>query len=147
MGCPFQMGCAKGKETKTITVSLKNQKQRQEIREQLATEEGAAKYRKRQTEAEPVFGQIKHNQQFHRFSLRGLPKITLGMGSSLCCPQFEKMGLYDRSTSKEKEENPSIGGFSSIQIKNIIHMMEKEKRELFSKSHFTDLLSQPLCLS
>jgi adenine-specific DNA glycosylase len=32
MGCPFQTDCAKGKETKTITVSLKNQKQRQEIR-------------------------------------------------------------------------------------------------------------------
>ncbi|MGX1901250.1 hypothetical protein ACT3HK_07780, partial [Thermolongibacillus altinsuensis] len=30
----------------------------------------------------------------------------------------------------------------SIQIKNIIHMMENEKRELFSKGHFTDLLRQ-----
>ncbi|WP_285518492.1 transposase, partial [Thermolongibacillus altinsuensis] len=41
-GCPFQSQCAKGKETKTITVSLQNQKQRQEIRQRLATEEGMA---------------------------------------------------------------------------------------------------------
>ncbi|TCL53329.1 transposase [Thermolongibacillus altinsuensis] len=79
-GCPFQSQCAKGKKRKTISVSLKNQKQRQEVRERLSTEEGAATYRKRQTEAEPVFGQIKHHQQFHRFSLRGLPKITLEWG-------------------------------------------------------------------
>lgn len=43
-------------------------------------EEGAATFRKRQIENEPVFGQIKHNQQFQRFLLRGLPKITLEWG-------------------------------------------------------------------
>ncbi len=28
LGCPFQETCAKGKETKSISVSVKNQKQR-----------------------------------------------------------------------------------------------------------------------
>jgi Transposase DDE domain len=45
-GCPFQAACTKDKDTKTIHVSLKKQ-QRQEIRERLSTEEGAATYRKR----------------------------------------------------------------------------------------------------
>lgn len=54
---------------------------------------------------------------------------------------------FQSQCAKEKEENPIIGGFSSIQIKNIIHMMENEKRELFSKGHFTDLLRQPPTLS
>ncbi|MED0895335.1 transposase, partial [Aneurinibacillus migulanus] len=39
-GCPFQASCAKGKETKRITVSMENQKQRKDVRERLATEEG-----------------------------------------------------------------------------------------------------------
>ncbi|MBB3854454.1 hypothetical protein GGR98_003777 [Parageobacillus caldoxylosilyticus] len=49
-GCPFRTACAKGKDTKTIRVSLKNQQQRQEIRKRLSTEEGAATYRRRHTE-------------------------------------------------------------------------------------------------
>ncbi|MDE8564150.1 transposase [Anoxybacillus rupiensis] len=51
--------------------------QRQGIRERLSTEEEAATYRKRTIEKDPVFGPIKYNQQFQRFWLRGLPKITL----------------------------------------------------------------------
>jgi transposase len=78
--CPFQSACAKDKETKSIQVSTENQRQRKEVRERLASEEGAQKYRKRKIEVEPVFGQIKHNQGFKRFSLRGLSKNTVEWG-------------------------------------------------------------------
>uniref|UniRef100_UPI000D3E295E IS1182 family transposase n=1 Tax=Peribacillus acanthi TaxID=2171554 RepID=UPI000D3E295E len=78
--CPFQTTCAKDKDTKTIQVSIENQKQRKEVRERLASEEGDQKYRKRKVDVEPVFGQIKHNQTFNRFSLRGLSKNTTDWG-------------------------------------------------------------------
>ena len=100
-GCPFQAACAKGKDTKTIRVSLKNQQQRQEIRERLSTEEGAATYRKRQIENEPVFGQIKHNQQFQRFLLRGLPKITLEWGLICAAHNLRKWAATTDPTRKK----------------------------------------------
>jgi transposase len=79
-GCPFQSSCAKDKDTKTISVSIKNQKQRQEVREKLSTEEGETKYKQRKIEVEPVFGQIKYNSHFQRFSLRGLSKNKVEWG-------------------------------------------------------------------
>jgi hypothetical protein len=38
--CPFQETCAKGKETKSIKVSVEIQKRRKVVRELLSTEEG-----------------------------------------------------------------------------------------------------------
>ncbi|PTQ56852.1 MAG: transposase (08) [Candidatus Carbobacillus altaicus] len=40
-GCSFQASCAKGKESKRITVSMENQKQRKDVQERLATEGGS----------------------------------------------------------------------------------------------------------
>ena len=64
---PFQFSCAKGKDAKSISVSMKNQKQRQEVREKLSSEDDEKKYKQRKMEVEPVFGQIKYNSYFQRF--------------------------------------------------------------------------------
>jgi hypothetical protein len=119
VGCPFQNECAKGKETKTFTVSLKNQKQRQEIRERLSTEEGAAAYRKRQTEVEPVFRKIKHNQQFQRFSLRGLSKMEWGL---ICVAHNLKnwAAPADPSRKKRRKSKNREGSLSKKYINNQI---------------------------
>ena len=90
MGCPFQETCTKGKETKTITISIENQKQRKEVRERLATAEGQALYSQRKIDVEPVFGNIKHNHFFQRFSLRGLSKNTVEWGLVCAAHNFRK---------------------------------------------------------
>ncbi|PGT87752.1 transposase, partial [Bacillus sp. AFS040349] len=101
-GCPFQKTCAKGKEQKTITISLENQRQRKEIRERLQSEEGRKLYSQRKCDVESVFGQIKHNQQFRRFSMRGLQKNTIEWGL-LCvahnCKKMQK--AIKRNKAKE----------------------------------------------
>lgn len=71
---------AKGKDTKTVQVSIVNQKQRKEVRDRLSSAEGDQKYRQRKIDVEPVFGQVKHNMEFKRFSLRGLSKNTTDWG-------------------------------------------------------------------
>jgi transposase len=48
---------------------------RRAMREQLTGQTGAALYRQRQHTVEPVFGQIKHNHHFRRFSRRGLSAV------------------------------------------------------------------------
>lgn len=103
-GCPFQTSCAKGKETKRITVSMKNQKQRKDVRERLATEEGKRKYSQRKIEVEPVFGQIKHNRQFQRFSLRGLSKTTTEWGLICAAHNLKKWETHTKQKQKGTKE-------------------------------------------
>nr|WP_311975185.1 transposase [Anoxybacillus rupiensis] len=71
------------------------------MQEQLSAEEGAATYRKRSIEKEPVFGPIQHNQQFQRFWLRGLPKITLEWG--LICAAHH-LGKWTTTTDPPKKK-------------------------------------------
>jgi transposase len=97
LNCPFQTSCAKDKDTKTVQVSIENQKQRKEVRERLTSEEGDQKYRKRKIDVEPVFGQIKHNQEFKRFVLRGLSKNTTDWGLICVAHNLKKW----ESTSKK----------------------------------------------
>ena len=49
---------------------------RQEMLQRLETESGAAAFAKRKTTVEPVFGNLKANLRFRRFSTRGLPAVT-----------------------------------------------------------------------
>ena len=45
------------------------------MQHKLRTEAGRAAYRRRKVIVEPVFGQIKEQRGFRRFSLRGLEKV------------------------------------------------------------------------
>ena len=49
---------------------------RAQMLQQLGTPEGAAAFAKRKTTVEPVFGQIKHNLRYRRFTRRGLDAVT-----------------------------------------------------------------------
>ncbi|PAE23645.1 MULTISPECIES: IS1182 family transposase [Bacillaceae] len=99
-GCPFQLTCAKDKDTKTVQVSIGNQKQREEVRKRLASEDGARKYRNRKIDVEPVFGQIKHNRKFSRFSLRGLSKNSTDWGLICVAHNLKKWDERRKNTIK-----------------------------------------------
>lgn len=103
-GCPFLDHCAKGKETKTIIVSMKNQEQRKEVRERLETEEGDKLYRRRKIEVEPVFGHIKYNRGFNRFTLKGLSKTTLEWGLLSIAHNLLKWETHKKTKEKYDQE-------------------------------------------
>ena len=102
-GCPFQSSCAKEKETKSISLSVENQKQRKEVRERLSTEEGNQKYRQRKIDVEPVFGQIKHNNHFQRFSLRGLSKNRVEWGLVCVAHNLKKWETQSQKQQKRSK--------------------------------------------
>ena len=58
----------------------------------LATPEGAAAYARRKTIAEPVFGNIKSNQGYRRFSVRGLRAV--GSEWKLMCATHNLLKLW-----------------------------------------------------
>ncbi len=53
---------------------------RQQVREQLASESGAALMKRRGIEVESVFGHLKEDRRFRRFLLRGLEKVKTEWG-------------------------------------------------------------------
>nr|WP_257129255.1 transposase [Bacillus toyonensis] len=51
-----------------------------ELKANLWSDEATQIYTKRKTKVESVFGHIKSNRSFRRFSLRGVAKVTMEFG-------------------------------------------------------------------
>lgn len=76
-GCPMRGQCHKAKEDRIIEVNHRLNKLRAKARERLISETGLYHRSKRPIEVEAVFGQMKSNNRFNRFSMRGLEKIDV----------------------------------------------------------------------
>lgn len=72
--------CHKAKGNRRIEVNHNLNRLRQIAREKLLSEEGIFHRGKRPIEPEAVFGQIKSNNKFNRFTLRGLDKVEIEFG-------------------------------------------------------------------
>ena len=79
-GCPMRGQCHKGKGERIINVNHTLNRLRDKARRLLHSEKGIMHRKKRPVEVEAVFGQIKFNNKFRRFTLRGLDKVTLEFG-------------------------------------------------------------------
>ena len=64
---------------------------REQARTNLLSEHGKAMRIQRNVEVESVFGQIKHNMHFRRFSLRGLEKVKTEWGLICIAHNMQKL--------------------------------------------------------
>ena len=78
--CPLKPKCTKAKGNRRIQFSPKLQRYRQQAKDNLLSEQGVALRQKRSVEPETVFGDIKFNRSFRRFSLRKLNKVATEWG-------------------------------------------------------------------
>jgi hypothetical protein len=78
--CPLKPKCTKAKGNRRIQFSFKLHRYRQQAKDNLLSEQGLALRQKRSIEPETVFGDIKFNRGFRRFSLRGLKKVETEWG-------------------------------------------------------------------
>lgn len=78
--CELRKNCHKSKNNRKIKVSPKLNKYKDRVRKNLLSEEGEKLRKKRPIEVESVFGQIKYNMKFSRFSLRGIKNVELEFG-------------------------------------------------------------------
>lgn len=79
-GCPMRSGCHKSADNRKIELNHKLLNYRKQAREKLISEEGLYHRSKRPIEPEAVFGHIKFNNKFNRFTLRGLDKVEIEFG-------------------------------------------------------------------
>ncbi len=64
---------------------------REQAKNNLLSEQGKALRVQRNVEVESVFGQIKHNMRFRRFSLRGLEKAKTEWGLVCIAHNMQKL--------------------------------------------------------
>lgn len=78
-GCPMRGPCHKAEGDRIIQRSPKLIRYKQRVKELLTSEAGLEK-RKQRWQVEAVFGNIKQNKGFRRFSVRGIEKAATEMG-------------------------------------------------------------------
>uniref|UniRef100_UPI001BDEFF81 transposase n=1 Tax=Bacillus sp. SM2101 TaxID=2805366 RepID=UPI001BDEFF81 len=91
--CPFRSLCTKAKEgnNRKLMVNEKWEQQKEYVRAKLSEEKTSAIYRKRKIDVEPVFGFLKANLCFSRFSVRGKSKVENEMGIALMAVNLNKI--------------------------------------------------------
>jgi hypothetical protein len=93
-GCPFADKCKKSiDKNRTILVNGKLERYKQLMRKNLRTHKGDKLKRRRGQEVESCFGDLKMNQGFRRFGLRGKEKVKTEAGILIISHNIRKIHL------------------------------------------------------
>jgi transposase len=79
-GCPLRGQCHKAKGNRRLEVNFRLKELKQKANELLMSEKGLYHRSRRPIEPEAVFGQLKFNNKFNRFTLKGLNKVNIEFG-------------------------------------------------------------------
>src|SRR5699024_7634472 len=90
--CPLRSHCTKAKEgnNRRWFINKKWEEQKEYIRTKLSEEETGDIYKKRKIDVEPVFGFLKANLSFSRFSDRGKSKVENELAYALMTVKLRK---------------------------------------------------------
>jgi hypothetical protein len=91
--CPLKPECTRAKHNRHLCVSFRLRRFREQARNNLLSEQGKALRIQRNIEVESVFGHIKHNMHFRRFSLRGLEKVKTEWGLVCIAHNMQKLAV------------------------------------------------------
>ena len=92
-GCPVAEHCKKGIGNRTITVNPRLERYKAQARANLESDTGKALRKQRGVDVESVFGDIKMNQAYTTFRLRGREKVNLEFGLLRMAHNIKKMAL------------------------------------------------------
>jgi len=79
-GCGYRSHCTKSNYGRSIQRNERMLRLKRMAKDQLASDEGKRLMHRRAHEVETVFGQLKGNQGFRRFRLRGTDKVSVEWG-------------------------------------------------------------------
>ncbi|HPQ22137.1 MAG TPA: IS1182 family transposase [Saprospiraceae bacterium] len=90
-GCPLQGLCTKGQSNRMIHRNANLEGYKKKARENLCSAQGIQLRQKRNVDVEPIFGHLKYNRGFNRFTLRGIEKIKVEFGLLAIAHNLKKM--------------------------------------------------------
>lgn len=128
--CPLKAQCTKAKGNRQVHWNPVFEEMKAKAKAALECEENAEIYDRRKIEVESVFGHIKGNRSFRRFSLRGLDKVHVEFGIVALAHNILKVAGNRQPFSGEGPKNTKTGG-------------EKRKIVSFRLFYFRDFLDSP----
>ena len=100
-GCPLKGQCHNSQVNRRIEVNHRLKELKQKARERLMSEKGLEHRSKRAIEPEAVFGQLKSNNKFNWFTIKGLAKTSIEFGLMAIGHNLRK--LVKKTKIQEKE--------------------------------------------
>ena len=91
-GCKYLSVCSKSARGRTVQLNKKLEKYKCLTKKNLCSPLGIELRKKRSVDVETVFGDIKQNQGFRRFNLRGLEKVNAEFGLVAMAHNIKKVG-------------------------------------------------------
>ena len=141
-GCPIRGQCFKAQGNRTIEINHNLQKLKIKARENLESESGKEIYSKRCIEPEPVFGNIKQNKGFKRFTLTKLTKVNIEFGLIAIAHNFSKwiakvcLHNFRAIFSFRNEMKNILGQLLMINFKYSINQLINQKLNLKKRLPF-----------
>ncbi|WP_277680226.1 IS1182 family transposase [Gracilibacillus dipsosauri] len=124
--CPLRDLCTKAKpgNNRKVYINEKWESQKEYVRTKLSDEKTGEIYGKRKIDVEPVFGFLKANLGFTRFSVRGKQKVTNELAFALMAVNLRKFTANnpklvtddDKNLSKKNPSNQNLLGFFLITV-------------------------------
>jgi len=99
-GCPLRGRCHQSKTNRRIEVNHRLNELKAKANELLTSEKGLEHRSKRPIEVEAVFGQLKSNNKFHRFTFTGLEMVEMEFLLMAIGHNFRKMMAKGNSSLK-----------------------------------------------
>lgn len=99
-GCPLRGVCHNSKYNRRIEVNYRLNELKAKARELLTSQRGKYHRSKRPVEVEAVFGQMKSNNKFTRFSLRSLVKVDIEFGLMALAHNLRKLAAKAQKAGK-----------------------------------------------
>jgi len=104
-GCPMRGQCHKSQGNRVIQVNHRLNELKAKARERLTSETGRFHRSKRPVEVEAVFGQMKSNNRFNRFSMRGLDKVNMEFALMCIGHNLRKWAKKCLNSEKSKQKD------------------------------------------
>jgi transposase len=98
-GCPMRGQCHKAQGNRTIEINHRLAQLKAQARERLLSEKGLYHRSKRPVEVEAVFGQLKSNNKFNRFTMRGLEKVDIEFALMAIAHNLRKWAKKAKNTA------------------------------------------------
>jgi hypothetical protein len=101
-GCPLRGLCHQAKGNRTIEVNHRLNQLKAKAKELLTSEKGLEYRSKRPIEVEAVFGQLKNNNKFNRFTFTSIEKVEMEFLLMAIGHNFRKMITKNNNVSRAR---------------------------------------------
>jgi transposase len=119
--CPLKAKCTKAKGNRQVHWNTVYEEMKAKAKAALECEEKAAIYARRKVEVESVFGHIKGNRSFRRFSLRGLDKVHVEFGIVALAHNILKVAGIRQLLSDQNRKNTKASGEKRVVFLHLLH--------------------------